>query len=103
MNFGSLKFSGLVFMISGALHLPAPWLSGQSYMMLMIGAIWMVLGYFLYRATRWLAWPVFLLAAFGIAGALTGVFGPGGWLMWLIVMADLVVALSLFVNIWRRE
>lgn len=102
MKFGTHQFSGAAYIVSGLLHLFTPWISGQGMSMLVMGVIAIGLGYLLYRGTRFLPWVVFLLSAFGVAFAITGAFGAGGWLMWLIVIADLITAASTFWLIWKK-
>ncbi len=89
-------------MISGLLHLPAPWVGQHPMIMLWIGLIYIGLGFLLYRGTRFVSWLVFLLSAFGIAAAMLGVFGTGGWLNWLIILANLATATSTFWLIWKK-
>ncbi len=102
MKFGTLQFTGAAFMLSGVLHFLTLIFSGAGLPIAVIGALWILLGYFLYRGKSWLSWPVFLLSAFGVAAALVNVFGAGGWVWWLIVFADILTAASAFWMIWKR-
>lgn len=102
MKFGSLRLSGIFFAVSGLLHLFATFFTGAGIPTLIIGCVWLALGVLLYRDMKWLAWPVFLLAIFGISGAIVGIFQTGSVFFWLVLVFDILTAASLFVNIWRR-
>lgn len=71
-----------------------------------IGAvIWAVLAFGLSRGSRFTAYAAFLIALVGISGALSVVLvASGGFAQWVwigILIADLMVAVTLFTLLWR--
>ena len=96
--------------IGAALHLIALALSGfaDNYVASLLGgAIWAVLAVGLSRGARLFAYLTFLMALFGISAALGIVMatpsGPAQWAWISIMVADGLVAFTLFALLWRAR
>ncbi|MBL4628875.1 MAG: hypothetical protein JKY00_12735 [Roseicyclus sp.] len=94
--------------IGAALHLIALALSGfaDNYVASLLGgAIWFALAFGLLRGWRSIAYLTFLMALFGISAALSIVMvtpsGPVQWAWISIMVADGLVAFTLFALLWR--
>lgn len=106
-DLGTLHFAGWVAMANVVLHAIAPIFGGLAFPvpgLLIGGVVWAVIGFGLLRQRRWLAMIAFVLALAGalVAYGLTGTSAVPEWLTLAIVAADALIALSLFVHLWRR-
>lgn len=96
--------------LSAILHVIALPLSGFAANLgpAIIGAgVWAVLAFGLFRGARGIAYIAFLMALIGISGALSVVMTtPAGLVQWVwisIILADALVAVTLFMLLWRAR
>lgn len=104
--FGSLKVAGQFLLLSALLHLPAPILSGFApvgWFMLGVSALYLVMSSGLTRGLRWFGYVTFVFMLIGMCGAYISLATtpvPHG-LIWAIIAVDFLVAINLFVALWR--
>lgn len=106
-KFGTLKLAGQLMIINAGLHAIAPLLSGfsrESLGLISIAVLYGIFAWALLRETRWLAYLVFLLTVLGtiVAYAKLGASTIPDIFLWALLLIDLAVAVTLFVQIWRR-
>lgn len=104
----ALRAAAGFLLLSAILHLGAWLASGLSVALAAFPAVAVLyagMALLLLRNWRWLAWPGFLCGLFGsvIAGIGVGLLPAPAVLLWGIVLADLGVAVALFVHLWARD
>lgn len=101
------RTGGVFLLISAALHIIAPVLSGfasASLMLAGVGIVYVILTAGLMRGMRWVAYIVFLVMLIGLNGAISGYFAPGATPAWLylgIIIANIACIVFLFGALWR--
>lgn len=106
--FGSLKAAGQFLFLSALLHLPAPILSGYApvgWFMLGVAMLYTAIAAGLTRGLRWLGYITFAFMLIGMCGAFISLATTPvpHWLIWSIIGVDGLVALNLFVALWRSQ
>ena len=108
-NSKSLGIAALFVIVSGVLHLPAPVILGVSPYalgLMVIGLIYIGIGWALPANRRWLAWITFFVVMFGGIVAMASAMGSlGVTAMWwaLIFIVDWLAALMLFIYLWKSK
>ena len=98
------RAAGILFLINAAVHI-APSVMGMPELFVAVG-LYAALGLGLLAGMRWLAWPSLLILLFGgMVGAAIGVADPTmvpQWAFVVILVLDVLGALTLLVHLWRR-
>ncbi|MEM7268201.1 MAG: hypothetical protein AAF401_02995 [Pseudomonadota bacterium] len=100
--------AGIFALISAALHIFAFVLGGfteMAVLMIPVGIVWGLLGLGLIRGYRLIACVGFVISLAGVVAAFGAYIDPEGLpALWglLVLIADLGVAVPLFLHIWRR-
>lgn len=100
---GSSRATSWLVLLAAALHLAAGLASGAMWSLL-FGVVLALFGAGLMRGMRRLACLTYLTAmaaAIATLGAMGSWVGPIWWLG-LVLAADLLAAITLFLHIWRR-
>lgn len=104
-----LQRAGLLMYLNGSLHILITVLSlfsAASLPMAVVGIAYLAFGWGLSRDWRWLAYLVFIIVSFGaiVAYAMAGSTGfPISAVYWAIMGVDLLVAVTLFLALWRAR
>ncbi|WP_420860539.1 hypothetical protein [Algirhabdus cladophorae] len=99
--------AGVLMLINAGLHILAPLVSGfgsDALMLIPVGVLYGLFGWGLMRGWRWLAYIVFLICLIGgvYAYMIASATSVPAWWMGLIVAADVLVIVTLFLLLWRR-
>lgn len=97
--------AALFLLISALLHLVYFLISGfQEISMLVFGLVYIIFAYGIARPIRWLGYFVFVLMLMGavLAYAISG-SGVLGLIALTIMIADMAVAMCLFLYLWRDK
>ena len=98
---------GIFLIISAALNILAPFVTGfasVALMMVPVGIAYLILAAGLMRAMRWVAYIAFLVVLIGLSSGIAGYYGSGpvpGWVHLGIIIAHVLGALFLFLALWR--
>ncbi len=107
MYFGTYRMAGLFMSLSAALHLSTFVVAGftpNAMVFAMIGVVYAFLAWGVIHALRWVSYLVFLIVIFAISVAIAALGStaiPNFWLV-LIIFAEGMTALNLFVRLWRE-
>jgi hypothetical protein len=94
--------------VSALFHLLAPLFGGltsEALFLLPFSVMWALIGWGLIRGSRLVAYFAFLIGAIGVSVGLAGFMDPVGVPIWIyaaVTLADLGVAITLFVALWRK-
>lgn len=101
-SFGTLKLGGQFVILSGLMHFVAA-AFGDTMIMGVTGALYIVIGMGLTRGMRWLGYFAFLFMIFGsmLAYGFMTVAPAPQWVTLTIIALDLLAAVNLFVAIWK--
>ncbi len=106
MNFeGLLGKSALFLIISAILHVLYLVVNGFTPLaFLIIAALYVGFAWGLSKGWRWLSYIVFVVMLFGIiASYIANEGGLLGLVAWGITISDLIVAICLFIYLWRNR
>ena len=105
----SLSFAVIFVLVSAALHVIAPLLSGfssEGLFLVPFGLLYGLIAMGLMRNMRWLAWVTFFILMFGgifaMASAMSAITVPS-WIYSFIAAADWAGAACLFGYLWNPK
>jgi len=107
MDFGTYKSAGFFMGVSAVLHGFAFLVAGftpDAMIFACVGVVYGFLAWGLFLSQRGLAYIVFLVALIGISLAISlmGSSAIPSWWLLLIIFADFMVALNLFLRLWSK-
>ncbi len=94
-------------LLSAALHIVAPLISGfvvEALVLALVGVVYGICAFGLSRGMRWLAHVMYLVLFLGGIFALGNIWSVGpvpGWIYLGIVIANALAVLALFGALWR--
>jgi len=100
--------AGVLMLANAALHILAPLVAGfapDAVRLIPVGVLYGLLGWGLMQGWRFLAYLVFLICLIGgvYAYMILAATSVPAWWMGLIVAADILVCLTLFLLLWRKR
>jgi len=105
---GSYRIASIFLAITSVLYGVALVLEQfQNVVNLAVPAVlYLLLALFLFNGKRWAAWLTFLCMLIGITSAIISAYSTGNspvWLFQAIAVLNMLVALALFVVLWRTH
>ncbi len=103
---GYLTNAGTLLVVSAVVQCLSWMLSGwnsDTQLLIVTGLVTGLTGILLLLKMSWIRYPAFLIALFGmvLGYARVGDIQVADWIIWLLIVLDLIIACLLFASIWK--